>query len=121
MGKLFGILGIGIDIVELADIRNARFKERFAEYFLTGKEMKRVPKGSKKIEFLASRFAVKEAVIKAFPEKLKPHDFSIQKKGTHPHIVFSLKKNELLYTVHLSLSHTAHVAVATAIVLARKG
>jgi holo-[acyl-carrier-protein] synthase len=116
MKKALQIFGMGIDIVEIDDIRNARFKKRLAEYFLTKEEITHMPHGSKEDEFLASRFAVKEAVIKAFPEKLRPHDFVVTKKGVRPAIVFSLKKRELQYTVHISLSHTKHTAVAVALV-----
>ena len=91
MKETFRIAGIGIDIVEMTDIQNARFKKRLAEYFLTKKELLALPKGPREVPFLASRFAVKEAVIKAFPEKLKPHDFTVEKKGVRPFISFSLK------------------------------
>lgn len=110
------LIGIGIDVVEIEDVRNIRFKKRFAEYFLTKKEIGRIPKGPKEAEFLASRFATKEAVIKAFPEKLKPHDFIIEKKGVRPCITFSSKKHELEYTVYISISHTKHIATAIVMV-----
>ncbi|OGG93197.1 holo-[acyl-carrier-protein] synthase [Candidatus Kaiserbacteria bacterium RIFOXYD1_FULL_47_14] len=117
MGKSLQIAGIGIDVVEIADVEDARFKKRFAEYFLMPKEILLIPKGSKRAAFLASRFAVKEAVIKAFPKKLKPHDFIIEKKDVRPCISFSSKEYGRRYTVHISLSHTKHIAVAIAIVI----
>ncbi|MCX6787226.1 MAG: holo-ACP synthase [Candidatus Kaiserbacteria bacterium] len=117
MEKPLQINGIGIDVVEIAEVGNARFKKRFAEYFLTPKEIRQVPQGPKREEFLASRFAVKEAVIKAFPKKLKPHDFTIDKKGARPCISFSSKENARRYAIHISLSHTRHIAAAVAIVI----
>lgn len=111
------VTGIGVDVVEIESVRNARHKKRFAEYFLTKKEIARIPKGPKEAEFLASRFAAKEAVIKAFPGKLSPHDFTIEKKGVRPSIAFSAKKRALMYTVDISISHTAHTAVAIAMVV----
>ena len=120
MHTLHHVAGIGIDVVEIEDVRNVRYKKRFAEYFLTRKEIQQIPKGRKEVEFLASRFAAKEAVIKAFPEKLKPHDFAILKKGMRPSIAFSSKKRALMYSVYISISHTQHIAVAVALV-ARRG
>jgi len=117
MEKPLQIAGIGIDVAEIEEIKNARFKKRFAEYFLTKEEIKRIPKGSKEVTYLASRFAAKEAVIKAFPRKLKPHDFTVLKKGVCPSITFSSKKHALMYTVHISISHTKHIATAVAIVI----
>jgi len=117
MKKHFQIVGIGVDVVEIEEVENARFKKRFAEYFLTQKEIGQIPKGSKRTTFLASRFAVKEAVIKAFPKKLKPHDFIIKKRGMRPCISFSSKKYSVQYAVHISLSHTRHIAAAIAIVV----
>lgn len=117
---LSNLIGVGIDVVEIEDVRNARYKKRFAEYFLTRNEIRQIPEGSKMHEFLASRFATKEAVIKAFPEKLKPHDFTIEKNGMRPYIAFSSKKHALMYTAHVSISHTRSVAAAIAIVLKRE-
>ncbi len=111
------IAGIGVDVVEIEEVRKARFKKRLAEYFLTREEMRYIPKGSKEVEFLASRFAAKEATIKAFPKKLRPHDFAVLKKGARPYIVFSSQKDALRYTVHISISHTKRIATAVAIVV----
>jgi holo-[acyl-carrier protein] synthase len=111
------IAGVGVDVVEIEVVRKARLKKRLAEYFLTEEEMRHIPQRSKEAEFLASRFAAKEAVIKAFPKKLRPHDFSVLKKGVRPHIVFSSKKYALRYTVHISISHTQHIATAIAVVV----
>ena len=111
------IAGVGIDVVEIADVENARFKKRFAEYFLTREETRQIPKGSKEVPFLASRFAAKEAVIKAFPVKLKPSEFTITKRGVKPIAVFASKKYARDYAVQISISHTEHLATALAIVV----
>lgn len=112
------ISGIGIDIVELEDMRKARFKKRVAEYFLTKKELRMMPPKPRLAQFLASRFALKEAVIKAFPEKLSPFDFEIIKKGSRPHIVFVSAQRNKKYSASVSLTHTEHVAAAVVIVFA---
>lgn len=112
------MVGIGIDIVEVSDMRNARFKKRIAEYFLTKREMCAMPRDPRLAQFLASRFALKEAVIKACPEKISPLDFEITKKGGRPHIVFISPQRSKKYSVLASLTHTEHVASAVAIVFA---
>lgn len=110
------IVGIGIDVVELEDMRNARFKKRIAEYFLTKREMDVMPRGPRLAQFLASRFALKEALIKAFPGKISPLDFEITKKGRRPHIVFVSATRNKKYSAIVSITHTEHVAAAVAIV-----
>lgn len=116
MKNPFQIAGIGIDIVETADMRNARFKKRVAEYFLTKREMRAIPREPRLAQFLASRFALKEAVIKAYPGKLSPLDFEIIKNGCRPHIVFLSTQRNKKYSVFVSLAHTMHSTAAVAII-----
>lgn len=62
------ILGIGIDIVVFDQMESAcKKQEKFYEYLLTKAEIKSYQdlNSEKKIQFLASRFAVKEAFSKA--------------------------------------------------------
>jgi holo-[acyl-carrier protein] synthase len=61
------LLGIGVDIVEIARIESAleRFGERFAQRILTDSEIETFAARERKASFLASRFAAKEAVSKA--------------------------------------------------------
>ncbi|PLK58483.1 holo-ACP synthase [Candidatus Palibaumannia cicadellinicola] len=61
------ILGIGIDIVEIARIEAAlvHYGERFACRILSQAEWKQYRKHNQRIRFLAKRFAVKEAAAKA--------------------------------------------------------
>ena len=110
------IVGVGIDIVDVATVEGARFKMRLAEYFLTSKEQALVPQGRTRTQHLASRFAAKEAVIKAFPKPLKPHEFEVLKKGAQPYIVFEKKQYNAQYVVSISLTHTPTTAAAVAIV-----
>lgn len=63
------ITGVGLDLVELAriarlDERSAKFRERI----LTEKELARYEQfhGRRQLEFLAGRFAAKEAFAKAY-------------------------------------------------------
>src|SRR3989344_6969838 len=110
MPKYVSIVGVGIDVVELEDMYKARFKKRVAEYFLTKKEIHTMPRGARRTQFLASRFALKEAVIKAFPEKLSPLDFEISKKKNRPYVVFVSSRRNNKYSVFVSLTHTMHIA-----------
>jgi holo-[acyl-carrier protein] synthase len=59
------IIGVGVDIAELDRIArsHARFGEKFSARILTPAEMALVPANA--IPFLASRFAAKEAAVKA--------------------------------------------------------
>jgi holo-[acyl-carrier-protein] synthase len=109
--------GIGIDIVELDRIKNIRFLERFAEYFLRPREIKAFRKNADPISFIASRFATKEAVIKAFPYFLKPHDFEIIKRGKKPFIHFASRDNEVRYGALISISHSTKYAAGYAVVV----
>jgi holo-[acyl-carrier-protein] synthase len=111
-----GISGLGVDIVDLAVLSRARFLPRVAEYFLTPRELEAVPVGARSVEYIGSRFALKEAVIKACPERLSPFDFSIEKMGEKPQVVFAAADRARTYGVLASLSHTPTTAAAIALV-----
>lgn len=61
------IQGIGIDVVKTLRIENLmkEFGDKFLRHFLTDNEIALIPK-KRKTEFIAGRFAAKEAIIKAF-------------------------------------------------------
>ncbi len=107
--------GIGIDIVELRRVRAIEYLERAAEYFLTPEEMKEFHKRSDKVEFFTSRFAVKEAVIKAFPAPISPLEFKISKTGVKPTVAFSNPKH-WRYHALISISHSLDYAAGFAVV-----
>ncbi len=67
------IYGIGTDIVESSRIAQSldRFGERFARRILTDNEWSTYHSSSKPIQFLASRFAAKEALSKAMGTGLR--------------------------------------------------
>lgn len=62
------ILGIGIDLCEIRRVREAieRTGEPFMKKFLTQKEMDLAPKTGAIALYVATRFAAKEAIFKAF-------------------------------------------------------
>lgn len=113
------ITGIGIDIVELKRIESiVERQKRFAERILTENEKQTFEglSGKRKIEFLAGRFAAKEAFSKAngtgIGKELSFLDIEIvvDEKGK-PYISKPLEKQ-----VHLSISHSTDYAVAQVII-----
>src|SRR3989338_3156242 len=106
--------GVGVDIVELARVKNIRFLTLFAEFFLTPAEMKSFKKHINPIGFIASRFAAKEAAIKAFPGFLSPHEIELQKNALKPTIRFCSPKKAKRYKALVSISHSTDYAAGYA-------
>jgi holo-[acyl-carrier-protein] synthase len=114
------ILGVGADICEAKSLSKMRFTRRFGEYFLTERERLALPSDlHRRRQFIASRFAAKEAVIKAFPAKLTPLEFEIRKKGVKPTVYFLSPHNRRTYQALVSLSHTEDYALGYAVVCHR--
>jgi len=61
------IFGIGVDLVTISRVASVydRFGDRFARRFLHDKEQKQLLDHPQAAHFLAKRFAVKEAAVKA--------------------------------------------------------
>lgn len=113
------ISGIGIDIVELDRIKTIIDRQsKFIQRILTEKEQLifRDLKSTRKIEFLAGRFAAKEAFAKAngtgIGNELSFLDIEIQpdSKGK-PMITAPINKG-----VHLSISHSRDYCVAQVVI-----
>lgn len=106
------ILGIGCDIVKIA--RVTFNEERLAYRILTKKELEMYETfhGKRAQEFLAGRFAAKEAIFKALSvEDLVISQIEIlnDEKGK-PFCTFKE------YQIHISISHEDEYALAYAIV-----
>ena len=77
------IFGIGTDIVRVARMQEDinRFGERFAERILTANELHEYRQNNNKANFLARRFAAKEAAAKAlgtgFSNGVQLHDIEV--------------------------------------------
>lgn len=107
------ILGIGTDIVDIRRVASARYLDRVAEFFLLEEELADMRESRDRAQFVASRIAAKEAVIKAFPAALGYHDFSIRKEGQKPVVFFSgLARSADIF---LSIAHEAGYATSVAI------
>ena len=115
------ILGIGIDLVELERIR--RFgAERLARRILTERERTYMPRSEGRVlEFLAGRFAAKEAVSKAAGTgigKLSFQDIEIiPDERSCPQVRLSPRSRAALgwegeVRLHLSITHSDHYATA---------
>jgi holo-[acyl-carrier protein] synthase len=78
------IVGIGVDIIEIArvDSLSQKFGERFARRVLTGEELLEFERRKRSSSYLATRFAAKEAVAKAcgtgIGEQLGFHSLQIE-------------------------------------------
>ena len=61
------IVGIGVDITSVSRIAtaHARFRERFARRILDTEELAEYADRAEPVPFLAKRFAIKEAAVKA--------------------------------------------------------
>ncbi|GEN35911.1 MULTISPECIES: holo-ACP synthase [Aneurinibacillus] len=127
------IVGIGIDIVELERIRKiiARQEKTFLERIFTKREEGNIPQGeARKIEFVAGRYAAKEALAKALGTGIGKQ-FSFQDAEIIPEesgkpIV--LMNDSLLENItgqkqcicHLSISHGEQYAIAQVILEKRE-
>jgi holo-[acyl-carrier protein] synthase len=113
------IIGTGIDIVELSRIEKLMERQpSFVDRVLTAKEKERFTALSdkRKVEYLAGRFAAKEAYSKAngtgIGKELSFQDMNIAatEKGK-PYFTEPLSGN-----VHLSISHSEQYAIAQVII-----
>src|SRR5258708_1355741 len=121
------ILGVGIDIIEVARIEGsyARFGERFLDRILHSNEIQYWLSHKAPGPFLAARFAANEAISKAFGTgigaQLGWQDMEVGRKGSgEPFVILHDKGKELLEerkarVVLISLSHTQEHAAAVAI------
>ncbi len=120
------ILGIGIDIIEVARISKSIQRKGFKEKIFSKLEIDYCEKKANMAERFAARFAAKEAFLKALgtglrsgmafneievvnDEQGKP---SIRTLGVTSQTI----KEMGIKTIHLSLSHTKKMAVASVVI-----
>lgn len=112
------IMGIGLDVTELDRITQAYDKRpQFASRVLTEKEFALFDQmtGTRKMEFLAGRFAVKEAFSKAYGTgigKLSFQDMEVLPGERGKPVV---TKSPFEANVWVSISHSSNTIVAQVI------
>jgi len=121
------VLGVGIDIIEVARIAASyeKFGERFANRILLPDEIAYCRSHKDPAPFLAARFAAKEAVSKAFGTgigaQLGWRDVEIRRKESgEPFVVLHGKGRDLFAArgakqLLVSLSHTQTYAAVAAV------
>jgi holo-[acyl-carrier protein] synthase len=112
------IRGIGIDIIELSRVQEMIERQpKFAERILSEREKQRFDdlSGRRKTEFLAGRFAAKEAFSKAngtgIGKQLSFQDMVIENDQMGKPFFLQPEIN-----AHLSISHSRDYAVAQVII-----
>jgi len=118
------IFGIGTDIVRISRMAKnlEKYGDRFAARILTEAEMSIFSDSARQAQFLAKRFAAKEATAKAlgtgFRNGLSLHDISVENDTLgKPVLVFSAQlqamlKKQSISDAHLSLSDEQEYAIA---------
>jgi holo-[acyl-carrier protein] synthase len=126
------IYGVGTDIVEVGRIEKAlaRFGERFAKRILCDPELKRFQNHRQKANYLAKRFAAKEAFTKALGTGIHApanwHGVWVKNLPSgKPVLEFSESLKALMdkwqiSNTHLSLADERGMAVATVILECEK-
>jgi holo-[acyl-carrier protein] synthase len=121
------ILGVGIDIIEVARVQASfeKFGDRFTNRILHPNEVKYCLSHRVPAPFLAARFAAKEAISKAFGTgigaQLGWHDMEVgRRESGEPYVILHEKGQALLKQrrakhILISLSHTAAHATAVAV------
>ena len=112
------VLGIGLDLVETARIRDVRDRHpRFAARICTARELDAIGPDAE-AQSLAGRFAAKEAVAKCLGVPLRWHDVEVLPNPTGRPIV-TLHDRALVAAkgegVLVSITHTRSVAAAVAL------
>jgi holo-[acyl-carrier protein] synthase len=118
------VLGIGIDIVEIARVRRLmeRWQDRFLHRVFTDDELAYARARRDPAEHLAARFAAKEATLKALGTGLSMgvrwREMEVRRlRGQPPTLALSGRTAELgaargIRRLHVSLTHDGGLAVA---------
>ncbi|SFN11385.1 holo-[acyl-carrier-protein] synthase [Izhakiella capsodis] len=122
------ILGLGIDIVEIARIEGvvSRSGDRLAQRVLSTGEWQQYQTHQQPVRFLAKRFAVKEAAVKAFGtgirgglafNQFEVYNDALGKPGLRffEHAAVIAEKIGV-HRVHVTLADERHYACATVII-----
>lgn len=104
-------MSVGIDLCQISRVK---LEQRFVEFVLSKKEQELMNKRTKKEEFLAGRFAAKEAFLKANHMglgEIKMNEIEVlNKENGAPFIIYDNKVFE-----DVSISHDGDYAIAVVI------
>ncbi|GAA0115121.1 holo-ACP synthase [Clostridium senegalense] len=119
------IVGIGVDIVEIRRIKSAiERNSNFTRKILSDEELECIAKKPMNFQYIAGRFAAKEAISKALGTGFRQFGLKdlviINDELGKPMVTLKEKANEVAkkhgqYKIHLSISHGEDNAVAYAI------
>ncbi|WP_226671380.1 holo-ACP synthase [Metabacillus litoralis] len=116
------IMGIGLDIIELDRIRRIVDRQPgFIKRILTLNEIEKFASLSKerKVEFLAGRFAVKEAYSKALGtgigEEISFQDIEVINDDKGKPVIKILNDKQEEVSTHVTITHTRQYAAAQVI------
>lgn len=119
------VVGVGIDAVDVERFRTVLGRrQRFAERVFTDAERAEAAGRQDPVPGLAARFAAKEAVMKSLSVGLGAFDFAdvevVRGEGGAPALTVTvlaaaLAEERAVAGWHISLTHTATVAMAVAV------
>lgn len=117
------VLGLGNDIIEISRIKKAMQNPKFITRVFTSMEVDQIEKKGNKFASYAGRFAVKEAISKAFGSGVR--DFNLKDiEVLNDYLgkpIVTLKNNlENKYKnkrIEVAISHCKEYAMATAIIM----
>lgn len=119
------IVGVGVDIIEIRRIKAALEKNKnFLQRVFTNDEIRYLEGRNLRPEYVAGRFAAKEAISKALGTGFRGFDFKdiiIESTTLGKPIVVLKGKAKLIakkegeYNIHLSISHGEDNAIAYAV------
>ena len=111
------IAGTGIDIVNINRIRKNlnEYGEKFIAKILSEKEIRKIPPAGKE-EYIAGRFAVKEALVKASGLTLTFSNISILNDENGKPYIAEITGSLVNKKIHISISHDTDYAAAFVII-----
>ena len=120
------IYGIGVDITEIKRIEKAITRNKnFINKLFTKAEKEILAKRNFKSEFVAGRFAAKEAISKALGTGIRSFSFTdieiVNNELGKPEVILKPKAQDIInkisksYKIHLSISHEKEYAIAYAL------
>jgi len=113
------IIGTGVDITEVKRLKLAveKWGKSFLNRIFTPEELKNAQSRGSPYQYLAGRFAAKEAVFKALGDKeLNFKDVQILNDREGKPFCAILNGRAKKLQVHVSISHVKNYAVANAII-----